>query len=44
MCDEVTTYSKNSFIIRTSISPEEVVKKIQQIIIDRIKEKQKIRI
>ena len=44
MCDEVTTYSKNSFIIRTSISPEEVVKKIQQIIIDRIKEKQKVRI
>ena len=34
MCEEVITYFKNSFVIETSISPEEIVKKIQKKILE----------
>ena len=37
ICQEIVGRYKNSFLIETSISPDEVVEKIQRIIINRFK-------
>lgn len=43
LCEDITRHFKNSFVIDTSMSPDKVVEKIQQIIINKIREKQKIK-
>jgi thymidylate kinase len=43
ICEDITRQFKNSFVIDTSMSPDQVVKNIQQIIVNRIREKQKVK-
>jgi thymidylate kinase len=42
ICEDITRRFKNSFVVDTSMSPDEVVKNIQQIIVNKIREKQKV--
>jgi thymidylate kinase len=41
ICDEIIKRSRNGFVIETSLSQDEVVKRIQRIIVDKIKQKAK---
>lgn len=41
ICDEIVKRSKNGFVIETSLSPDEVVRQIQGIIVDKIRQKAK---
>jgi thymidylate kinase len=42
ICDYITSRFENGFAIKTSVTPDEIVEKIQKIIIKRIKDRKKI--
>lgn len=43
ICEDIVSRFKNTFVIKTSVAPDDVVKKIQRIIINRFIDGQKVR-